>query len=128
METLGEFLKKMRKNKDATLRNIEKNTGISNSYLSQLENDKIKKPSPLVLYKLSSFYKISYTDLMTRSGYPVDSKSNLQHISTPSQIKKRKSDKPKNNDLREDIFDTLTPDEENELIDYLNYLRSKKRE
>jgi hypothetical protein len=37
--------KQMRKSKGLTLRQVEKKTGVSNAYLSQLENGKITSPS-----------------------------------------------------------------------------------
>lgn len=48
-------LVKIRKEKGITLRQIEDATGISNSYLSQLENGKINKPSQSVMEKLTNF-------------------------------------------------------------------------
>ena len=42
METLGRVLKSAREKLNKTLRDVEESTGISNPYLSQLENDKIK--------------------------------------------------------------------------------------
>ena len=45
METLGKTLKNTRENVSLTLRDVEIATGISNAYLSQLENEKIKKTS-----------------------------------------------------------------------------------
>jgi len=42
---------------------------VSNAYLSQLENNKIVKPSPNVLHALSLVYATSYEDLMRRAGY-----------------------------------------------------------
>jgi len=43
------------------------NKEVSNAYLSQLENDKITKPSPNILHALASVYKTSYEDLMARA-------------------------------------------------------------
>ena len=42
MTSLGSCLKSLRKSNNLTLKYIEDNLGISNAYLSQLENDKIK--------------------------------------------------------------------------------------
>lgn len=42
--------------KAMTLREVEKVTGISNSYLSQLETGKIKKPSYSVVLQLNALY------------------------------------------------------------------------
>ena len=45
METLGKLLKQYRELNKLTLRAVEEKTGISNAYLSQLENEKIAHPS-----------------------------------------------------------------------------------
>ncbi len=66
--TLGQTLKSARESISFTLRQVEEATGISNAYLSQLENDKIKKPSANVLYKLASLYAIPLNNLLKASG------------------------------------------------------------
>ena len=50
--SLGQYLHSIRTDRDMTLRAVEEATNkeISNAYLSQLEQDKIKKPSPNILY------------------------------------------------------------------------------
>jgi transcriptional regulator with XRE-family HTH domain len=68
MDTLGKTLKSTRENVSLTLRDVEIATGISNAYLSQLENDKIKKPSASILYKLANVYKIDLNVLLYASG------------------------------------------------------------
>lgn len=51
-----ENYKEARKRAKLTLRQVEEITGISNAYLSQLENGKIKKPSYDVVQKLNDVY------------------------------------------------------------------------
>ena len=51
-----ENYKEARKKAKLTLRQVEEITGISNAYLSQLENGKIKKPSYDVVQKLNDVY------------------------------------------------------------------------
>lgn len=48
--------KELRTKKGLTLRQVEEKTGISNSYLSQLENGKIIKPSFDTIEKLNKLY------------------------------------------------------------------------
>lgn len=52
----GDYFMKLRKEKGYTLRQTEDATGISNSYLSQFENGKIKKPSHHVIKTLLDWY------------------------------------------------------------------------
>ena len=68
---LGGYLKSARQVKNFTLRAVEREAGISNAYLSQLESGKIKNPSPNVLHKLSELYGLPYARIMTKAGYPM---------------------------------------------------------
>ncbi len=68
MKSLGKTLKEKRESIGFTLREVEDTTGISNAYLSQLENDKIKKPSANFLYKLSNLYKLQLNELLIEAG------------------------------------------------------------
>lgn len=68
MNSLGNTLKETRKSISLTLRQVEEASGISNAYLSQLENDKIKKPSANILYKLANLYKIDLNVLLGAAG------------------------------------------------------------
>ena len=52
-----------------TLRAVEEETGISNAYLSQLENGAVKRPRPHILHTLADFYVVPYEDLMSAAGY-----------------------------------------------------------
>lgn len=108
-ETLGEFLRRVRKQKMLTLRKVEEKTGISNAYLSQVENNKIAKPSPSFLHKLAKFYDVLYENLMKKAGYPVFSnKSNQIMLRTSHGLKE------------------ITEDEEEELLEYLRFIRMRR--
>lgn len=63
-----EILKKLRDAASLTLRQVEEATNISNAYLSQLENGKIKKPSAQVLYVLAKLYSVDVETLLIESG------------------------------------------------------------
>lgn len=105
-KNIGSLLKKCREDKRLTLRDVEEETDISNAYLSQLEGNKIKKPSPVVLDKLSRFYQIQYSVLMKLAGYPVP------EMEEQSPLYAR-------------IGDT-TKEEEDALVEYLEFLRAKR--
>lgn len=59
---IGDKFKTIRESQGKTLRDVEKSTGISNAYLSQLENGKIKSPSYKTIKLLCEHYGIK-TDL-----------------------------------------------------------------
>lgn len=99
-----------------TLREVEEATNkeISNGYLSQLEGGKISKPSPHVLYTLSTVLKAEYETLMQRAGYIL-----------PSAAQRPVG--AKHGRAATFAIDNLTADEESELLEYLTFLRSKKK-
>ena len=71
VRTLGQVLKTARRALKKTLRQVESTSGISNGYLSQLESDSIKQPSPNHLHRLALEYGLAYADLMQLAGYAV---------------------------------------------------------
>jgi transcriptional regulator with XRE-family HTH domain len=110
---LGVVLSDLRKAKGFSLRKVEQATGnaVSNAYLSQLENGKIKKPSPNVLHNLAEVYVVPYEALMEKAGYLM-----------PSENK----DPGRRRRLAVFAIDDLTAEEEEELLKYLAFLRSRK--
>jgi len=63
MENFGEGLRKIRRGKNLTLRDVEKKSGISNSYLSQIEQGKRGIPSISLLTKLDDAFNLQRGDL-----------------------------------------------------------------
>ena len=93
-----------------TLREVEAKAGVSNAYLSQLEGGKIKQPSPQVLHKLCELYGCSYSVVMELAGYPMPAASK-------SPAKARFAAR----------LGKTTTQEEEALLEYLQFLRSRKR-
>lgn len=108
---LGSFLEKARKERGMTLRAVESEVGVSNAYLSQLEKGKIRSPSPVVLHKLSDLYGVSYASVLQLAGYPVPESS--QPTPPSSSLAAR--------------IGSITPEEEEKLVEYLEFIRSKRR-
>ena len=111
-EQLGGVLRMRREELRLSLRQVEEKTGISNAYLSQVENYKITQPSPTVLQKLANLYEISYSRLMTLAGHPALDGRGRQAVffRTSSGLKE------------------ITRQEEKGLLDYLRFLRMKRLE
>jgi SOS regulatory protein LexA len=66
----GAYIKDLRKNKKLTIRQLEEKTGVSNAYLSQIENGKKKSlPSPEILMKIHEPLGVAYDELMEKAGY-----------------------------------------------------------
>jgi HTH-type transcriptional regulator, competence development regulator len=110
LEQFGEYLRAARQRKGLSLRAVEAAIGISNAYLSQLEQGKIKQPSPVDLHKLSQLYDLSYAEVMRLIGYPVPGEDDEQ---SSSDIAAR--------------LGPVTEAEEDELVDYLRFLRSRRK-
>jgi transcriptional regulator with XRE-family HTH domain len=109
---LGSLLADLRVAKGLSLRQVEEATGreVSNAYLSQLEKGKIRRPSPNVLHSLAEVFAVPYEALMEKAGYllPSDGKGAAR--------RKR---------LAAFAIDDLTAEEEEELLKYLAFLRSR---
>ena len=65
---LGEYLEKIRKSKDLSLRQVDYKCSVSFSHLSMIEKGS-RKPSPLTLKELAKVYNIDYIDLYEKAGY-----------------------------------------------------------
>jgi len=106
---LGPHLARLRSAAGLTLREVEDATEkeVSNAYLSQLENNKITKPSPNILYALAHVYKVPYEDLMARAGYfPAQGGTQAATFA----------------------IEGVTPEEEKALLAYLGFIREQRRE
>lgn len=112
MEHYGEYFKALRETKGLTLREVEKEADVSNAYLSQLESGKVKQPSPITLHKLSEIYGVSYEVLMEKVGYPI-----------PKPLDKKEATQ---NAMSRRIG-TITNEEELELLNYLKFIRNRKK-
>jgi HTH-type transcriptional regulator, competence development regulator len=113
--SLGEYLASTRAMRGLSLRAVEEATGkeVSNAYLSQLEKGHVTQPHVNILYHLSDVYAVPYELLMQKAGY----------IIPTSQ---RKDDKKHGRAITSSMGN-LTKDEEEELMQYLAFIRSKKK-
>ncbi len=110
----GSCWRDLRRAKGLSLREVQEATGntVSNAYLSQLEHQKIKKPSPNVLRSLALVYGVPYETLMEKAGY-------LLPNSQEQNGRKRR--------LAVFAIEDLTAEEEEELLKYLAFLRFRNR-
>jgi HTH-type transcriptional regulator, competence development regulator len=113
MENKGEYFKALREAKGISLREVEKQTDVSNAYLSQLESGKIKQPSPITLHKLAQYYGVEYDVVMEKVGYPV-SKPEVTNIETPKILLAAR-------------VGNISDEEEMELLEYLKFIRNKRK-
>lgn len=72
--SFGEYLKSLREDKNMSIRQLSLYSGVSNAYISQLENGKRNIPKPEILKKICKPLGVTYEELMDRSGYLDDFK------------------------------------------------------
>lgn len=114
MNSIGITLKEARKNLNLTLRQVEEMSGISNAYLSQLENDKIKSPSVNVLSKLSSIYRVQLKQLLVKANIIESEKAEKEDLNL--------------NFAQRVAFSSedLSEEERREVLRYLEFIKTKR--
>ena len=112
---LGAFIRKARQDVSMSLRDVEEATDkhVSNGYLSQIESGKITQPSPHILHALSQALSVDYEALMQRAGYLLPTAKRAKEL--------------KHGRAATFAIDNLTADEESQLLEYLTFLRTKKK-
>lgn len=109
--SLGALLRQARQVRRLSAFDTARAAGISGAYLSKLENDAVKKPSPPVLLQLSEALDIPYADLMRLSGYRVPGVPATSPVVTVSAA----------------LFADVTDEEREELVKYLAWYRARNR-
>jgi transcriptional regulator with XRE-family HTH domain len=109
--SLGSVLRQARQVRGLSAIDAARGAGISGAYLSKLEADAVKKPSPPILHRLSEVLAVPYGALMRLSGYLMPGEPGE---STPDPVGAA-------------LFADLTPDEQDELLEYLAWYRARRR-
>jgi transcriptional regulator with XRE-family HTH domain len=109
--SFGATLRQAREVRELSAGDAARAAGISAAYLSKLENDAVKKPSPHVLHQLSEALAVPYTELMRLSGYRVPGETNGANMDTVGAA----------------LFADLTDDERDELLEYLAWYRARRK-
>jgi transcriptional regulator with XRE-family HTH domain len=114
-KSLAEELARMRRIKKSSLREVERATGMSNAYLSQLEKGDAKNPSPSILYKLAQFYDVPYESLLASAGYLDEEQIAAHGARPPSHIERML------------MSARLSDEEESEVASFLEFVVSKRK-
>jgi transcriptional regulator with XRE-family HTH domain len=109
--SFGALLRQAREVRGLSGSDAARAAGISAAYLSKLESDVVKKPSPHVLHQLSEALAVPYAELMRLSGYVLPDASG----SEPGR------------NVGAALFADLTDDERDELLEYLAWYRTRRR-
>jgi transcriptional regulator with XRE-family HTH domain len=109
--TFGALLKQAREVRALSTVDAARAARISPAYLSKLENDAVKKPSPHVLHQLSEALTVPYAELMRLNGYRLPGTSNVDPTDTVGAA----------------LFADVTDAEREELLEYLAWIRARRR-
>lgn len=109
--SFGAVLRQAREVRELSAIDAARAAGISSAYLSKLENDAVKRPSPHVLHQLGEALAVPYAELMRLSGYPVPGETIANTTGTVGSA----------------LFADLTDDERDELLEYLAWYRARRR-
>ena len=101
---LGDLLQKERQRRNLTLREVERQTGIHNAHLSQIEKGAITRPAPNILFTLAALYDVKYEHLMKLAG----------HFGASGSTSRRAVQGAALHALEE-----LSPKEQREVLDYM---------
>jgi HTH-type transcriptional regulator, competence development regulator len=109
--SIGAVLKQARAVRGLSAVDAARAAGISAAYLSKLESNAVKKPSPHVLHQLSEALGVPYAELMRLSGYRLPGESAA----------------PRSDALSAALFADVSDDERGELLEYLAWYRARRR-
>ena len=109
--SFGAVLRQAREVRELSAVDAARSAGISTAYLSKLENDYVKTPSPHVLHQLSEALTVPYAELMRLNGYRVPGDDDQLPVDS----------------LGAALFADLTNDERIELLEYLAWYRARRR-
>lgn len=109
--SFGAIVKQAREVRELSAVDAARAAGISAAYLSKLENDAVKRPSPHVLLQLSEALAVPYAELMRLSGYRVPGEMDDNPTVTVAAA----------------LFADVTDDEREELLEYLAWYRTRRR-
>lgn len=114
--SLSKVLRDIRAVSGKSLREVEDATGISNAYLSQLERGDAQKPSPDKLQALAKFYEVPYTDLMRAAGYLQTSEKTANSVNQNTSAMQAAL-----------MSANFTPEEEAQIVKYIQFLRFQNK-
>ena len=113
-EEFGAYIKAVRESLGLTLRDVEERTdrAVKNGYLSQIEKGLINRPSPAILYSIAQVYQVSYQELLIRVGHRVPDEDGSPQLPLGLPL---------------DLVGDLTDEERKDLLEYVAYLRHRRK-
>lgn len=112
--TLGELVKAERLSRGWSLRHAERETGIHNAHLAQIESGTISRPDHNVLFALATSYGLEFERLLRLAG----------HISEESADSRRSP----YGAVAWKALTELDPDEQRAVVDFIAELQRRRHE
>lgn len=121
---LGDFIREKRNQKNWSQRDLAAAAGISNAEISRIEAGKRKEPSPSVLKEIAKALDTPFEELLLEAGIIEKGKTFVdafleKHDSEPIPSFSVSSSRPT-------MPDDLTEDELQEVMRYIDFIRSKR--
>ena len=88
MINFGDYLRSLREGQKLSLREAAAKTGVSISYITQIENGRRNAPGPEVLKKLAPAYNVPVRDLLRAAGYMNDIKEIKPALSDEEEVER----------------------------------------
>lgn len=113
--TLAEVVRKARLDRGWSLRKAERETGIHNAHLAQIEGGTISRPDHNLLFALASTYELEYARLLRLAGHVSDEQTTSKQRSAYGAVAWR-------------ALTALEPDEQREVVDFIAEIQRRRSE
>ena len=88
MTGFAEYMRNLREGQKLSVREAAAKSGVSVSYITQIENERRKTPSPEVLKKLAPAYNVPVRDLLKAAGYMDDIREVKPALSDEEEVER----------------------------------------
>lgn len=88
MSSFAEYMRSLREGQKLSVREAAAKSGVSVSYITQIENERRKTPSPEVLKKLAPAYNVPVRDLLKAAGYMDDIREVKPALSDEEEVER----------------------------------------
>ncbi len=104
-------LRDAREKRGWSLREVQRQTGIHNAHLSQIENATITRPDHNVLFALANVYELNYDKLLRMAGHIARRGDGRRNAYGPVAFK---------------TLTELTDEEQREVVEYMVQLKDRR--
>jgi len=88
MSSFAEYMRNLREGQKLSVREAAAKSGVSVSYITQIENERRKTPSPEVLKRLAPAYNVPVRDLLKAAGYMDDLREVKPALSDEEEVER----------------------------------------